>query len=256
MENTTEHLLEMYFANALSPAKVSALQKLIAEDPVLRAEYDWQKNLAHTLRTTSLRDSLQDDTWRHASVPTKKPAIRRRLYLVSFAAAASIALLVAAVLFFSNNPVEDALATNLTHYPNRMDFKSLGGPEAGQEAPPVSVRHAFELYDDSTNYHRSAEALGAVVQQYPDRLAYRFYYGYALLRDKNYAAAIANLLPVANTDSTTFQAAALYHLGLAYAGAKQYGQARTTLQQFLNSPNTLRKYQAGAEAVLRALPKE
>ncbi len=255
MENTAEHLLELYFANALSPAEASRLQKLLADDPTLREEFNWQQNLAGTLRSTSLRDSIKDDTWRHAALP-KKPAIRRRLFLLSFAAAASVALLVAAVWFFSKNPVENALASNLVHYPNRMDFKSLGGPEAGQETAPESVRRAFALYDDSTNYHRSAEALGAIVQQYPDRLAYRFYYGYALLRDKKYDLAIANLLPVAITDSTSFQAAAQYHLGLAYAGAKQYAQARTTLQQFLQSPATLRKYHAGAQAVLQALPKE
>ena len=91
---------------------------------------------------------------------------------------------------------------------------------------------------------------------YPDRLAYRFYYGYALLRDKKYDLAIANLQPVATADSTTFQAAAQYHLGLAYAGAGQYAQARTTLNQFLHAPNTLQKYHAGAEAVLQALRRE
>lgn len=257
MENKTEHLLELYFANALSPAEVSELQRLVAADPALRQEMAWQQNLANTLRTTSLRDGIQNEALRHASAPPKT-AIRRRLFMLSFAAAASVAVLVAAAWFFAlpKNPVENALVTNLVHYPNRMDFKSLGGPEAGQEAAPENVRRAFELYDDSTNYHRSAEALGAVVQQYPDRLAYRFYYGYALLRDKKYDLAIANLQPVAATDSTTFQAAAQYHLGLAYAGAGQYAQARTTLQQFLAAPNTLRKYHVAAEAVLRALPKE
>ncbi len=257
MENKAEHLLELYFANALSPAEVSELQQLLAADPALRKEIAWQQNLAGALRTSSLRDGIRDDTWRQAALPPK-PAIRRNLWMMSLAAAASVAALVAAVWFFSlpKSPVEDALATHLVHYPNRMDFKSLGGPEAGQEVPPEAVRQAFELYDDSTNYHRSAEALGAIIQRYPDQLAYRFYYGYALLRDKKYDLAISNLLPVASDASTAFQAAAQYHLGLAYAGAGQYAQARTTLRQFLQAPNTLRKYHPGAEAVLQVLPKE
>ena len=52
--------------------------------------------------------------------------------------------LVAAVWFFSlpKDPVENALATSLTHYPNRMDFRSLGGPEAGQEASPICLKFA------------------------------------------------------------------------------------------------------------------
>ena len=120
---------------------------------------------------------------------------------------------------------------------------------------PDNVRRAFELYDDSTNYHRSAEALGAVVQQYPERLAYRFYYGCALLRDQQYPLAIYNLQPVAANSENAYQAAAQYQLGLAYAGAGQYAQARTTLQQFLQSPNTLQKYRQPAENVLKALPK-
>ncbi len=255
MDNKADLLLELYFANALSPAEATEFRQLLATDPVLRQEFDWQQGLANALKTQTLRDGLQDDTLHQAAVP-RKPTIHRRLFMVSLAAAASIALLIAAFLFFTGNPVEDALATNLVHYPNRMDFRSLGGPEAGQEVPPAAVRQAFALYDDSTNYHRSAEALGSIVQQYPDRLAYRFYYGYALLRDKQYGLAIANLLPVATADSNAFQAAAQYHLGLAYAGNKQYAPARTTLQQFLGAPNTLRKYHAGAESVLRALPKE
>ena len=187
-----------------------------------------------------------------------RPAIRRRLFLLSVAAAAAVVALVAAIWFFSlpKNTVENAVAANLTHYPNRMDFRSLGGPEAGQEAPPDDVRRAFELYDDSTNYQRSAEALGAVVRQYPDRLAYRFYYGCALLQDKQYAPAIYQLQPVAGATDNAFQVAALYHLGLAYAGAGQYAQARTTLQAFLQAPNTLKKYRAPAENVLSALPGE
>ena len=255
MENKTEHLLEKYFANALSPAESTELQQLLTDDPALRQELGWQQNLGLALRSQLLRDGLQNPAWLQATIPPK-PAIRRRLFLLSISAAASVVALVAAVWFFGQprNPVELALSGNLTHYPNRMDFKSLGGPEAGQEAPPDDVRHAFELYDDSTNYHRSAEALGAIVQQYPDRLAYRFYYGCALVQDKQYALDIVNLQPVADANNNAYQAAALYHLGLAYAGAGQHAQARTALQKFLQPPFTLKKYRVPAENVLRALP--
>ena len=257
MENTAEHLLEKYFANLLSPAEQAELQQRLADDPALRQELAWQRNLGVALRSQSLGNGLQNPEWRQAAVPPK-PAIRRRLFLWSVAAAASVVALVAAVWFFSlpKNTVENTVATNLSHYPNRMDFRSLGGSEAGQEAPPDDVRSAFELYDDSTNYHRSAEALGAVVQRYPDRLAYRFYYGCALLQDKQYAPAIYQLQPVAGASDNAFQAAALYHLGLAYAGAGKYAQARTTLQAFLQAPSTLKKYRTPAENVLRALPGE
>ncbi|MEO6039993.1 MAG: hypothetical protein ABIQ93_16390 [Saprospiraceae bacterium] len=257
MENNSEHLLEKYFANALSSAERSELQQMLSNDPALRQELAWQQNLGLALRSKSLRDGLQDPALRDAVLPPQ-PAVRRNLFLLSLAAAASVVALVAAVWFFSlpKDPVENALATNLSHYPNRMDFRSLGGPEAGQEAPPDAVRRAFELYDDSTNYHRSAEALSAVVQQYPDRLAYRFYYGCALLRDKQYTLAIYNLQPVAAADDNAYQAAANFQLGLAYAGAHQYAQARTTLQEFLQAPNTLQKYRQPAENVLRALPKQ
>ncbi len=257
MENNAEHLLEKYFANLLSPAERVELQQLLADDPALRQEMAWQEKLSAALRSQPLSNGLQNPAWQQAARPPK-PAIRRRLFLLSLAAAASVVALAAAVWFFSlpKNTVENTVAANLSHYPNRMDFRSLGGPEAGQEAPPEDVRRAFELYDDSTNYHRSAEALGAVVQQYPDRLAYRFYYGCALLQDKQYAPAIYHLQPVAGASDNAFQAAARYHLGLAYAGAGQYAQARTTLQDFLQAPNTLKRYHQPAENVLRALPGE
>lgn len=257
MENNAEHLLEKYFANLLSPAERTELQQRLADDPALRQELAWQEKLGAALRSQPLSNGLHNPDWQRAALPPK-PAIRRRLFLLSVAAAAAVVALVAAVWFFSlpSNSVENTLAANLTHYPNRLDFRSLGGPEAGQEAPPDDVRRAFELYDDSTNYHRSAEALGVVVQQYPDRLSYRFYYGCALLQDKQYAPAIYQLQPVAGATDNAFQVAALYHLGLAYAGAGQYAQARTTLQTFLQAPNTLKKYRAPAENVLRALPGE
>lgn len=257
MENNAEHLLEKYFANLLSPAERAELQRQLADDPALRQELAWQQKLATTLRTQKLSSGLQNPDLQQAAVPVKS-AIRRSLFVWSVAAAASVVALAAAVWFFSlpGNPVENAVAANLTHYPNRMDFRSLGGPEAGQEAPSDEVRRAFELYDDSTDYHRSAEALATIVQQHPDRLAYRFYYGCALLQDKQYAPAIYHLQPVAGAPDNAFQAAALYHLGLAYAGAGQYAQARTTLVSFLQAPNTLKKYRAPAENVLRALPGE
>ncbi len=255
MENKGEHLLEKYFANALSPAERIELQQLLNQDPALRKEYDFQQTLAGAIRPGSLRDGLQDTALR-AAAEASKPAIRRNIFLMSLAVAASVVALVAAVWFFAlpKDPVGNALATNLTHYPNRMDFRSLGGPEVGQETVPDDVRRAFELYDDSTNYHRSAEALGAVVQRYPERLAYRFYYGCALLRDKQYTLAIYHLQPVAGAPENTYQPAALYHLGLAYAGAGQYPQARATLQEFLQAPNTLQKYRQPAENMLKALP--
>ncbi len=257
MENNAEHLVEKYFANALSPAESIELQQLLNQDPALRQEFNFQQNLGAALRPGSLRDGLQNPALRSVVEPPK-PAIRRNMFLISVAAAASVIALVAAVWFFARpkDPVGNALATNLTHYPNRMDFRSLGGPEAGQETVPDDVRRAFELYDDSTNYHRSAEALGAVVERYPERLAYRFYYGYALLRDNQYTLAIYHLQPVAGAQDNTYQAAALYYLGLAYAGAGQYPQARATLQEFLQAPNTLQKYRQPAEHVLQALPKK
>ena len=133
MENNAEHLLEKYFANALSPAESTALQQLLASDPALQQEFDWQKNLGRALQSTSLHEGLQNADLSAAAEPPK-PAIRRNIFLLGLAAAASVVALVAAVWFFSQpgkNPVENALAANLTHYPNRMDFRSLGGPEAG-----------------------------------------------------------------------------------------------------------------------------
>lgn len=249
MNTRTEHLIESFFANDLSEPETQELRSLLANDPAAVAEFKWQQRLAGQVGTLTLSGSIQNAAWRQAARP---PFRQVTMWRKALAAAAAIAVLVVAWIVLSPDKIESVVAGNYVHYPNKMPFKSLGGPGDSGDQVPQAVLDAFRLYDAGDRPGEAARALAGIVAAYPDRLDYRFYEGVALIGDGQYAAAAAALQPVATSDDT-YKTPALYYLGLAYAGSGNKEQAQTALKAYLGTADEVLTYRKQAEKVLKAL---
>jgi tetratricopeptide (TPR) repeat protein len=236
MEDRTERLFESYFANELSAEQAQELRDILAKDPEAEAEFAWQQRIASHTKSLSLAGSIENHAWREA---TKPPFRTVSIWRQAMAAAAAIAVLVVAYTIIKDAGTkaptqQELIAANFRYYPNKLPFKSLGGGGDSSSQVPQSVIAAFQIYDDSTQYHAAAQALAKIVSENPDKIEYRFYQGVALLGDQQYLAAATALQPVADTVGT-YQVPALYYLGLAHLGAGDQGQAKKYLQAYRDS---------------------
>lgn len=249
MENRAEHLLESYFANALTPAEATELKSMAASDPGVAAELAFQRQVAHTLQSGSLSDGIQNSEWRAAAQkPFPGGAIKTSMFPRYFyAMAAAIALLIAAYWFITPPSLQAVVAKNTVEYPNKMKFKSLG-EEA--ETVPKAVIEAFSFYDKH-QYSEAANALKSIVAANSDRMDYRFYWGVSLVNSKQYSAAVDALRVVVESPDER-KIPALYYLGLAYAGNGDKDSARQNLQAYIDSPDGI-TFRKQAQAVLAAL---
>ena len=255
MNTRTDQLIESYFSNTLTETEAGALRELLTNDPEAAREFDWRQRLAGEVNKLSLSDGIQNPTWKNSlQPPFRRPMIPWQRVL---SAAAAIALLGVAYWFFTrpDKPAQTLQAiaeSNFRYYPNKLPFNSLGGPDKDGETVSQQVLDAFQLYNDTTRFRESAQALGAVAAAFPEKLEYRFYQGVALLGDHQYAAAAAALQPLTETDNT-YNTPALYYLGLAYTGAGDREQARKTLQTYIDSKDgiTFRKQAQNALNALR-----
>jgi hypothetical protein len=249
MENRAEQLLESYFANELTVAETAELNSLAAKDPALAAEMAFQKRIAKGVQANSLSGSIQNAAWRTVA-ENGFPAVAVKVSMWSrytYAAAAAIALLIAAVLFFQSPSLQTVVADNSTEYSNKMRFKSLGNESEGISA---EIMAAFSSYDQGA-YSDAAKALQGIVAAHGDRLDYRFYWGVSLVQDKQYAAAVTALNPVAQAQNE-YQVPAMFYLGLACAATKDLVCARQNLQAYVDSPNGV-TFRKEAKTVLEAL---
>ena len=252
MDTRTEQLIEAFFANELSTTETRDLRGRLANDPEAAAEFAWQQRLAGQVGKLSLRDGIQNNTWKEAAKP---PFRQVTMWPRMLAAAAAIALLIVAALFIfppGGASPENAVADNFVHYPNKMPFKSLGGQDKSDDQVPPAVLEAFRLYDDPARAREAAAALAGIAAAYPDRLEYRFYQGVALLADRQYAPAARALQPVADSDNS-YKTASFYYLGLAYAGMGEKEQARRALQNYLGVQDEVLTYREQAQNVLKSL---
>ncbi len=242
MDNRTETLLELYFANALSEADAVVLRNLLDNDPEAAAEFNWRQQIAQATRHLQLaRPELQ-----------KKQPLKIMIWS-SLAVAAALAAWAVATIFMPGTPsVPEAVASHFEHYPNRMSFKALD-PTAAADVPAEVIR-AFQLYDDTTQYQAAADALGTIAAKYPEHPEYGLYQGVALLGVRDYPLAITALQKAADTQGS-WRVPALYYLGLAQSGAQQYQKARQSFQSYLNDKDGI-PYRKQATEMLKILPGE
>jgi tetratricopeptide (TPR) repeat protein len=248
MNDRTEQLIELYFANALSEAERLELKTLLSADPTAAAEFAWQQQLAQQVTKLPLSKSIQNEAWREAAKPPFRQASMIRTVL---AAAAAIALLVVAYLYIpslSGDAAEGLVAESFEHFPNKMKFKNLGAVE---ENVSPEVLEAFAAYD-LKKYDLAATKLTAVVKANPDRLDYRYYLGVASVGAKKYQPAIDVLLAVAQDTSSAYNTPACYFLGLAYAGVKDVPLAKKYLQACIAAEDGV-PYREQAEKLLEGL---
>lgn len=251
MNARTEQLIELYFANDLSEPETRELRNLLEQDSSARSEFEWQRGLSRQIGTLSLSGSIQNTGWREAAKPPFRAVTMTRRIM---AAAAALAALVVAWYVLSPQKMDSVVAGNYAHYPNKMPFRSLGGPTDSDEQVTQDVLDAFRLYDDATRPADAARALAGIVSSYPDRLDYRFYYGVALAGDKQYAAAATALQPVTASENT-YKTPAFYYLGLALAGTGDKAGAARALRAYLDTPGEVLTYREQAATVLKVVEK-
>lgn len=251
MNARTEQLIELYFANELSEPETRELRSLLQQDASARAEFEWQRGLAGQVSRLSLSGSIQNTGWREAARPPFRTVTMMRRIM---AAAAALAALVVAWYVLTPQKTDDVVAGNYVHYPNKMPFRSLGGPTDKDEKVPQDVLDAFRLYDNAERPADAARALAGIVTTYPERLDYRFYYGVALVGDKQYAAAATALQPVTAAENT-YKTPAFYYLGLALAGAGDQPGAARALHAYLDTPGEVLTYREQAANVLKSVEK-
>lgn len=242
MDNRTETLLELYYANELSETDAVELRQLLDNDPEAAAEWKWQQQIAQATRQMKLE------------APKTSPKQPLRILIwSSLAAAAALAAWAVATIFMPQQPsVPEAIASSFEHYPNRMSFKALD-PTAAADVPAEVIR-AFQMYDDSTQYRAAADALGSIAVKYPDHPEYSFYQGVALLGATNYPSAV-DALQKATLANGPYRVPALYYLGLAQSGAGQYAAARQSFESYLKEKDGV-PYRKKAGEMLKILPKE
>ena len=241
MDNRTETLLELYFANEISETEALELRQLLDNDPEAAAEWKWQEQIAQTTRQMKL------------SAPTTVVQTKPRRFLLwsTIAAAAALAAWAVATIFMPQS-VPEAVATNFKPYPNRMSFKALD-PTAAAETPAAVIR-AFQLYDDKAKHAEAAEALGSIADKYPEHPEYRFYQGVALISIKNYPQAVDVLQQIVASEGS-YRAPTLYYLGLAQSGAGRYAEARQSFESYLNHKDG-KPYKEEAKHMLEILPNK
>jgi hypothetical protein len=248
MGNRAEQLLELYFANSISPTELEELRALAAADAELANEIAFQQRVAASLLQGALSNSIQDPEWRNAAKAPAAGAIKVSMFpRYAYAAAAAFALWVVAYIFLMPPDLPALVVKNTKEYPNKMKFKSLG-EEA--QAVPEAVNQAFGLYDRK-KFREAAMALQPIVEANSDRMDYRFYWGVSLVNSQQYAAAVTALTPLVQ-GSDERKIPAQYYLGLACAGSGDLTCARQNLQAYVVSPEGV-TYREQAKKVLSAL---
>ena len=242
MDNRTDNLLELYFANELSETEAVELRTLLDNDPEAAAEFKWQQQIAGATRHMKLTAP---------SAVIKKQPRRFMMWSALAAAAALTAWAVATIFMPQQSTVPQAIANNYKPYPNLMPFKALD-PTAAKGVPAEVIR-AFQLYDDPAQFAAAAEALGKVADKYPEYPESRFYQGVALVGAQNDPPAVDALQKVVASGGAN-RVPALYYLGLAQSGAGSYGQARQSFESYLKEKEGV-PYRKQATEMLKVLPK-
>ncbi|MCK6692599.1 MAG: hypothetical protein L6Q97_10910 [Thermoanaerobaculia bacterium] len=143
-------------------------------------------------------------------------------------------------------PADTLIKNYFIHYPNKVTLVVAGA----EDTVPSAVNEAFKDYD-RRDYHVAAPKLKSLITLYPDKYVYKFYYGVALVGDKQFKPAIEPLTHLTRFEND-YRASALYYLSLAYIGTGQRSKAKQTLDAYLADPYGI-PYRRYAEQLLREL---
>lgn len=145
-------------------------------------------------------------------------------------------------------PADTLINNYFKHYPNKVTLVVAGA----EDTVPSAVNEAFKDYD-RRDYHVAAPKLKSLITLYPDKYVYKFYYGVALVGDKQFKPAIEPLTHLTRFEND-YRASALYYLSIAYIGTGQRARAKQTLDAYIADPYGI-PYRKYAEKLLGELKR-
>ena len=257
MNNRADQLLDLYFSRTISSEEETELRQLLATDRTLAHEFSWQIQLARKANFAGNHHPPKERLRSEEEQLKNLPGSGKMRFL--YRTAAAILLLGAAMwllkpyFFTSKAVVSDPVAIamdNFEHYPNKITIRVAGSTQ--DDSIPLAVRDALKVYDNK-DYLQAAEAFRTIVENYPNEISYRFYYGVSLVGCKQFVAAIPPLEQTTQQDNI-FKTPALFYLALANTGARRFPQARQALNNYLEDANGV-PYRKKAVALLKELPE-
>jgi hypothetical protein len=156
--------------------------------------------------------------------------------------------------------IQEEVVANFQHFKNISKYNAAGGVEEDKKM----VMNAFALYNEAAEkiepaekqaaYKKTIQAFKPIVETDSGNVENRFYYGVALLGDKQFPAA-AEAFEQVTEKQGKYQIPAKFYLGMALSGAEQYKAGRKAFQDYLDAPSNNRQFKDLAEKMLKKLPQ-
>ncbi|MCW5924152.1 MAG: tetratricopeptide repeat protein [Saprospiraceae bacterium] len=148
------------------------------------------------------------------------------------------------------------MVANFEYFGNESEYNTAGSASDSKQLALI----AFAIYNDilkGEDKHKEAvAAFKKLVAVSPDNSEFQFYYGIALLGNKQYKEAIEPFDKVSRDDNTNenYQTNAFYYLGMAHAGTGNYSKARAAFQKYLDMGGANKRFGKKASAMIEQLP--
>jgi hypothetical protein len=226
MNNRDELLIEKYFSRDITPAEQEELQRRMVDDAELADNFRFQQTTAAAIiknERAQLKAVLQETEKKRTEVTGGWSVWTR----YSIAAAAAIALLLFAIpdtrraILGGEAPLAQEI--QFTPYPNKFAM-------AGAQDAKTTLEKASNAYQ-AGSFATAAELFGQIDPQQP---SYVFYRGVALVGAKEYASAIAVLIPVSQQSDSEYSGPALYYLAEAYWKSNNKAAAKNAAKTYLD----------------------
>ena len=237
-ELTEENLdrLDQYIASELDDESRAEVDRLIANDPAWRDAYA----LRMAVRETGRKKFEQEMRTRFKEIDSKghRKVMVRPIWL---AVAASIALLVSAVLWLLPENTPNALFAEYRTFPNIvLPIEKSGGTYTKREM----AYHAYELgdYSAAIGYFTSLDSTGTVE---------RLYLGLSYLESGDFDSARSVLDEVRASSNPRWSQVADWYTMWLYVREKEMASAKSLLKLIAGNPQ--HRYQEEAQKLLDKL---
>lgn len=214
-----QELLDKYFENNLTDSERKAFDALLSTDADFREDFEFQKQLKHTIAVSErqkLKQQLREIDF------SERTTHKRKQYLAI--AAILVVSLAVSVFFLADQKSEQQLyASFFQAYPNVIEVNT----RTAKVSRATSV--AFQAYENE-NYDKALEAFSHLNQS--DQALYgNFYRGVCYLALKKTDPAIRLLNIAQSSKNTQIAKAAVWYQALAYLQDNNAQSARVLLLQ-------------------------
>lgn len=233
-EEIKDQLIQDYLEGNLQGKDLKDFENRMQQDPVLAAEIEVYQNLElglHSIGADNFKSEVAQ--WEKAyqkSQENEEP--KRFMFRPYYAVAASVALLMVAVVFFliNRSPDMDQLyAQNYVPYDDMILDRSQTDAEGAQSF----LIAGMEAYNHQ-QYALAEENLQEYLQQQPEQYGAALYLGIAQMEINKFDAAEASLQKA--SQDAQFAQQSQWYSALLYLKSQQLEKAKTTLQSI--SQNT------------------